>query len=212
MSIKNNISNHVQGLKIEEKMVALAGLVAIIGCILPWRASSGEISTDQTRTWVDSGFDGQTWLIGWFITIFAIISIFIAFLPHIERRLERSGITRMAVPFFLGAESFFLVVIAASVLSYGQYINQELQYGLFITLFATAIITLGGFWGMRRGSYRKKRRQPDNNEFLRFQENSSEHSGMGYGEEKPAIQPEEHESENFEEDSEEEPPQQSLNI
>lgn len=194
--MKNKIKEHVADLRVDEKIVVGAGILAVFGCLFPWKqgyflANGVEFSSN--------GFNGQTWFIGWLVAIFAVISMVVALLPQYSARFRSWGMERMAVPFFLGAESVLLVFVAFTVLLHNECRTQgtgtffeDIGLGFFIVLLATAFITLGGVMGLRHENRLKRDRANRNpNDFLRFEESGREHGGeAGWGEEKPALNPE----------------------
>jgi len=204
-NVKNKLGAHYNSMFVEEKIIALAALVAIAGCLFNW--SSWNVAD---RVFTDNGFSGKTWLIGWFITIFSLIAILIALLPKTEEITRKFGFGRMTLAFFLGLEGFFLAMIAVSVLGYSEYLTQELDTGIFITLLATAFVALGGFAGMRRGLATRPRPSLQS-DFLQFQEPKREHNLHN----DDILSPEEDENnleEEDEKDEDDDKNQQTLNL
>ncbi len=204
-NVKNKIGNHIGDMLIEEKMIVLAGILAVVGCLFAWSSW-----TVADTTYVDNGFGGKTWLIGWLITIFSAVSVLLALFPNTDGMLRKFGFGRMTFVFFLGVEGIFLAIIAMSVLGYSEYLTQELGFGIFMTFLGTAFVTLGGFVGMRRGSSLRPKANPQS-DFLQFQEPKREHKMHDEISEEIMSPEEDLYGEEDEEDSEEEN-QQTLNL
>lgn len=196
-NVKNKIGNHYNEMFVEEKIIAFAGLLALVGCFLGWSSW-----TVADKVFTDNGFSGKTWLIGWLITGFSVIAMLVALLPNTDTVLRKFGLGRMTLVFFLGLEGVFLAMIAVSVLGYSEYLTQELGSGIFVVMLATAFIALGGFLGMRRGVAVRPKYNPQS-DFLQFQEPKREHEGH----DDSLLEPEE---EDHEEDDDEN--QQTLNL
>src|SRR3989344_1138242 len=133
-------------LEIEEKVLNIGSLLAILGIFMPW--FGGEWS-GQPKVWTGLGF--YTSFVGLLILLAHIFTLALTVLPLLGYSVIRISL-RDIIRFTIGIETVFLVVMVLSILTNVSFdfSQVEVRFGIYLTLVGSIIVSLYAFLRMQQ--------------------------------------------------------------
>lgn len=140
----------IKYLEIEEKILNLGSIVAIVGVFMPW---FGGEWFGESRVWTGFGF--YTSFVGLMIFLAHLFTLSLTVLPILGYHLVQTS-SRHLLRFIIGLESVLLVVVVLSVLTNisFDFSQVEIRFGVYLTLVGSIVVALYAF--LRMQQLRKK--------------------------------------------------------
>ena len=133
-------------LEIEEKILNIGSLLAILGIFMPW---FGGEWFGQPKVWTGLGF--YTSFVGLLILLAHIFTLALTVLPLLGYSVIRISL-RDIIRFTIGIETVFLVVMVLSILTNVSFdfSQVEVRFGIYLTLVGSIIVSLYAFLRMQQ--------------------------------------------------------------
>ena len=128
-------------LEIEEKILNLAALVAVLGVFMPW--FGGEWFGEPT---VWTGFQFYTSFVGLLVFLSHIFILLLTVLPMMGHHIIRPSL-RDRIRMLVGLECVLILIIAWSVLTNIAFdrVHMEIRFGIYLSLVGSIIVSLYAF-------------------------------------------------------------------
>lgn len=136
----------VKYLEIEEKILNLGSVVAIIGVFMPW---FGGEWFGESRVWTGFGF--YTSFVGLMIFLAHLFTLSLTVLPMLGYTLVGTSL-RHLLRFIVGMESVLLSIVVLSVLTNisFDFSQVEIRFGIYLTLVGSIVVSLYSFLRMQQ--------------------------------------------------------------
>jgi len=138
---RSSLIKSIKYLEIEEKILNVGSLIAVIGVFMPW--FGGEWFGEPT---VWTGFGFYTSFIGLLIFLAHIFILSLTVLPLMGYKIIRTSL-RDLLRLIIGLECVLLVIVIWSVLTNIAFdrAQMEIRFGIYLTLVGSIVVSLYSF-------------------------------------------------------------------
>jgi len=148
---KKSLSGRLKDLSIEKKIIAVASLVTLISCFLPWYGINSRVINE----WWDA-FGSIGSVAGYVISVFSLLSLVITLAPVIKPELDvqkKLPFKETALLVFFSAQSLFVSLIFIPV--YAQYSlinasNSGARFGIYLALLSSLVASVVAVFNHRK--------------------------------------------------------------
>lgn len=148
---RKNFSSRFRALPVEKKILAIASLVTLVSCFLPWYGINSRVINEWWNAFSSIGS-----VAGYLVTVFSLCSLVLLLAPVIKPELDLSKKLPMketSMLIFLNAQSLFVTLIFIPV--YAQYslinaTNSGTRFGIYIALISTLVSAVAALSYQRR--------------------------------------------------------------
>ena len=146
MVTRSSLLRALQHLEIEEKILNIGAIVAVLGVFMPW---FGGEWFGEPKVWTGFGF--YTSFVGLVIFLAHLFTLSLTVLPLLGYSLVRASI-RDLLRFIIGIESVLLVVMVLSILTNVSFdfSQVEVRFGVYLTLVGSIVVSLYSFLRMQQ--------------------------------------------------------------
>lgn len=140
---RKKFSSKIKALPAEKKVIAMASLVVLVSCFLPWYGINSRVINEW---WSAFGSIGS--VAGYIVATFAIASLAIILLPQIKPGFSFANKLpweESSILFFLSAQSLFVTAIFIPVYAQYSLINATssgTRFGIYLALAGTLIASI----------------------------------------------------------------------
>jgi len=150
-SSKRKIGERLLDLSLDQKLIGIGSIIVLISTYLPWY-TYGQLLDDivKSKTVVLNAFSGDTFIIGYIVFLFALLSLIHIILDFLNLPLPRLPGSEPVRHIFLAGESLFLLIILLIIfnsyeLSFSRgYSDGGAGFGIFIAIIGEILILVGG--------------------------------------------------------------------
>lgn len=148
---RKNFSSRFRALPAEKKILAVASLVTLVSCFLPWYGINSRVINEWWNAFSSIGS-----VAGYLVSAFSLISLVLLMAPVVKPELDLSKklpIKETSMLIFLNAQSLFVTLIFIPV--YAQYslinaTNSGTRFGIYIALISTLVSAVAALSYQRR--------------------------------------------------------------
>lgn len=148
---RKNFSSRFRALPVEKKILAVASLVTLVSCFLPWYGINSRVINEWWNAFSSIGS-----VAGYLVTVLSLVSLGLLMLPVIKPEWDLSKKLPMketSLLIFLNAQSLFVTLIFIPV--YAQYslinaTNSGTRFGIYIALISTLVSAVAALSYQRR--------------------------------------------------------------
>lgn len=136
----------IKYLEIEEKILNLGSIVAIVGVFMPW---FGGVWFGETQVWTGFGF--YTSFVGLMIFLAHLFTLSLTLLPLLGYQFVRPSLKHI-LRCIIGLESVLLVIVVLSVLTNISFDFSQvgIRFGVYLTLVGSIVVALYAFLRMQQ--------------------------------------------------------------
>jgi heme/copper-type cytochrome/quinol oxidase subunit 4 len=136
----------VKYLAIEEKILNLGAILAVVGVFMPW---FGGEWFGEPQVWTGFGF--YTSFVGLMIFLAHLFTLSLTVLPMLGYEVVRSSLKHL-LRFIIGLESTLLTIVVLSVLTNVSFdfSQVEIRFGIYLTLVGSIVVALYAFLRMQQ--------------------------------------------------------------